>query len=93
MSQTLTTVPGTTYKVSFDMHMDGGAGNWWIVSAGGVVIAMNADGVFGQPGWQSYSGTFVATSTSEDLNIKFDSGEWAYANWFWDNFVFAPAVL
>lgn len=77
VSQTITTFPG----------------NWWIVSAGGIVIAMNGDGVFGQPGWQSYSGTFVTAGVIEELDIKFDSEEWAYANWFWDNFVFAPAVL
>lgn len=75
------------------MHMDG-FGCYWTVSAAGVVIATNENnGVFTQTGWQSYSGTFVAGATTAELDIKFRSGTWGYADWTWDNFVVAPAEL
>lgn len=93
VSQILTTIPGKTYSVSFDMHMDG-FGCYWTVSAAGVVIATNEiNGVFTQTGWQSYSGTFAASATTTELVIQFRSGTWGYADWTWDNFVVAPVQL
>jgi hypothetical protein len=90
--QVLPTVVGTTYEVSFVMHMDGGGGNYWNVQAGGTTIADNNDNVFSQDGFQSYSGTFTAVTTADVLLISFNSeaSDYAFADWDWDNFVVSP---
>lgn len=74
------------------MHMGGGGGNYWTVVVGGTVIASNTNtNIYGQQGWQTYTGSFTAATTSDALSVTFYSVIWAYADWQWDNFVIAPA--
>jgi hypothetical protein len=84
VSQTLNTVPGVTYQVSFDLTIGGGGGNDWSVSVGATTIA---SGDRGFSGWSTFQGTFTAVTANDVLSIWFQSVQWAYADFYWDNFV------
>lgn len=87
--QTLNTTPGVTYQISFDLHIDGGGGNFWSVYINNENPIASGEGGFN--GWNTYTGTFTATSSSDQLNVQFYSVTWAYADYYWDNFVITPA--
>ena len=78
------TVPGVTYQVSFDLTIGGGGGNDWSVSVGATTIA---SGDRGFSGWSTFQGTFTAVTANDVLSIWFQSVQWAYADFYWDNFV------
>jgi hypothetical protein len=82
--QVLHTVPGQEYQLSFDMAMAGGGGNNWNVAVG--ANAPFTSGYSGWSDWVSFSTTFTAVG-EDKLSLQFNSVQWAYAYFYFDNFV------
>lgn len=82
--QVLNTVPGQQYKLSFDLSIGGGGGNNWNIAVG--ANAPMASGTSGDITWNTYTTTFTAVG-SDRINLQFNSVEWAYATYYFDNFV------
>ncbi|KAG7287013.1 hypothetical protein NEMBOFW57_006513 [Staphylotrichum longicolle] len=81
--QILNTVPGKQYQLSFDLDVEGGGGNNWNVAVGSNPAF--ASGTHGFP-WTTFSTTFTAVG-SDKLSLNFNSVVWAYAHFYFDNFV------
>jgi hypothetical protein len=82
--QTLQTVPGQVYQLSFDLVIAGGSGNNWNVAVGSNAPFASGSAYFGD--WKTFSTTFTAVG-SDKVNLHFNSVAWAYATFDFDNFV------
>lgn len=86
VSQTLNTVAGTRYRISFDLYINGGTGNYW-----SVLVNDGQPMALGDRGFDatSFGGAFQA-SGSDTLKMKISTDQWASAYYDFDNLVVSP---
>lgn len=86
--QTLNTVAGVVYDLSFDMNISGGSGNLYSVTGPGGVTFTSGEG--GDSVWHHYTGIFAGTGVLDKIVITISSAKYAYVDVSFDNFVATP---